>query len=402
MGERLGQSQASNLSDPKPIKLRESCDSCLIAKVKCGKQRPLCKRCLTNGSSCIYSPSSKTGRRNQKRTPNKETDQLQEQISTSTQTGSPITSKVALQGAQSLSGTIQNGDLIDTTRNLLGSEGLSYLDLPYGTDHTASNPFSSSELIDPFMPSFDPEKGFDFSATPSSSSASHVTLDFAMRSLEELQQDARTASRQSPLAGIIPTQPPNPTSAPDHRQNESSWCDCFAACVSTLQTLHTHSCLLSPVQNHGGCPSFDVVLSANKDAIEKCAALLDCKKCVSECGKSVVIMMLATVIGKTISLYRAACLLMFGSTNSMQSSAQLAFGTYKVTGENRQLLEIEILLLDLRRVASVLIAYSEQFCKESATKDDESGVYETLKSYLENNLRHVVQYLTAQKTHVTK
>ena len=49
---------------PKTPKLRESCDSCLIAKVKCSKSRPLCGRCLANGAPCVYSPSSRSGKRN--------------------------------------------------------------------------------------------------------------------------------------------------------------------------------------------------------------------------------------------------------------------------------------------------------------------------------------------------
>ena len=45
-------------------KLRESCDSCLVAKVKCSKTRPVCTRCLANGAACGYSPSSRAGRKN--------------------------------------------------------------------------------------------------------------------------------------------------------------------------------------------------------------------------------------------------------------------------------------------------------------------------------------------------
>lgn len=44
------------------LKYRLSCDECLLAKVKCDKQKPTCERCLGLGRDCVYSPSRKTGR----------------------------------------------------------------------------------------------------------------------------------------------------------------------------------------------------------------------------------------------------------------------------------------------------------------------------------------------------
>lgn len=52
-------------------KLRASCDACAASKVKCNKQHPICARCLTNGSQCIYGVSRKHGKpgRTRKRNP---------------------------------------------------------------------------------------------------------------------------------------------------------------------------------------------------------------------------------------------------------------------------------------------------------------------------------------------
>jgi len=44
-------------------RLRTSCDSCHLSKVKCSKTRPLCSRCLVCGTDCTYSPSARVGRR---------------------------------------------------------------------------------------------------------------------------------------------------------------------------------------------------------------------------------------------------------------------------------------------------------------------------------------------------
>lgn len=43
-------------------KLRSSCNSCGIAKVKCGRERPCCNRCSLQSSACIYGPSRKSGK----------------------------------------------------------------------------------------------------------------------------------------------------------------------------------------------------------------------------------------------------------------------------------------------------------------------------------------------------
>ena len=266
--------------------------------------------------------------------------------------------------------------------------------------------FSPSEFLNPSMNMFEPDKGLNFLAAPFAPSPApeYVAFDTSFPELG-LQSPTTTFTRRSPSAHLglsDHTARLSHTISPSElNRHKTNLCDCFAACVQILQSLHNHSCRLAPAQHKEGL-SFDVVLNSNKDAIESCASLLACTKCVSECGKSVVNMLLATVLGKVISLYRAICLLMFGSSNSLQDTAQLAFGAYKVTGTNRQLLEIEILLLDLRKVRGVLMSYSDRFSEGCPSKDDDNHVYETLKTYLENNLRNLVQYLNAQKSNVSK
>jgi len=44
-------------------RLRQACDSCTAAKVKCDKGRPACRRCLDNDEACQYSPSRRHGKR---------------------------------------------------------------------------------------------------------------------------------------------------------------------------------------------------------------------------------------------------------------------------------------------------------------------------------------------------
>lgn len=55
----------------KRLKLRASCDACAASKVKCSKEHPICARCKTNRSQCIYGVSRKHGKpgRTRKRNP---------------------------------------------------------------------------------------------------------------------------------------------------------------------------------------------------------------------------------------------------------------------------------------------------------------------------------------------
>lgn len=158
--------------------------------------------------------------------------------------------------------------------------------------------------------------------------------------------------------------------------------------------------MLSSTQQ--GSPPFDIVLNINREAMETCSTMLGCANCVSKSGRSISTMMLATIFGKVMSLYRAACFLRFGPSTSMQATAQLAFGAYTVTGENRQLLEIEILLLELRKVETILAVYSERFRNAQAEKDDETSVYNALTAYLDKNLHYIVDFLQIRKGGVSK
>ena len=287
-------------------------------------------------------------------------------------------------------------------------------------DHLPTPPFNHTDFVDSFMPVLNPDNFLAFSTAPSSPRlhAHNLSTSPSVQAMKDCPYGQIRQGFQSPLSAIPfgrsclssngPSRPETAAESNGQRGQDadraivekSQTCDCFAACLQVLQSLHNHSWLLSSTEQGG--PPFDVVLTINKEAIESCATLLGCASCVSKSGKSIATMMLATLFGKVMSLYRAACFLRFGTPNNMQSPAQLAFGAYTVTGENRQLLEIEILLLDLRKVGSVLRVYSERFRNAQAEKDDETSVYNALTSYLDKNLRYIVQFLNARKGVVSR
>lgn len=252
-------------------------------------------------------------------------------------------------------------------------------------------------------------------ASPSISSTSHVsvnpiwtahenhessysTLPYALPSFQippdlmTFGQAALSSTDASPKMAV-----PRANSRPGDRP-KSAGCDCFAVCLQALQTLHNHSWLPNSAQP--GALPFDVVLTINQEAMRGCAAMLECDKCVSRIGSSISTMLLATIFGKIISLYGSACFFRFGASTSNQAVVKLALGAYTLTGEDRRLLEMEIILLELRKVESILLSYQERFrgdASQAEKNKDETGVYNALTHYLDKNLRCILDFLQARK-----
>ncbi|KAL4741244.1 hypothetical protein BDV11DRAFT_203679 [Aspergillus similis] len=54
---------------PKSVKIRQTCNACQQAKIRCDHERPSCKRCQKHNIDCIYSISRRLGRPAKKRDP---------------------------------------------------------------------------------------------------------------------------------------------------------------------------------------------------------------------------------------------------------------------------------------------------------------------------------------------
>ena len=429
----------STSKPPKPVKLRESCDSCLIAKVKCSKARPLCGRCLTNGAPCAYSPSSRSGKRNRNANVNGVTKSIDTPVAqTNGCSKAPESPKSAVPPTTLHSNCLKHPPLYAADRPLLepntGTPPRKSLPLHHDrVDVTASSvesgssaPHDGSFDTSDFLPCPFPQGDFMESIVNDNADPFPATV----LSSPELKPEnmlvnqpwpntAGSCSLYAPIRNTVTTIPthqisfshatqrssiPPACSSPKFSTNYKSThstpdvsqsCDCFASCLIVLQNLHNHSPLLSSKQ-HGG-PPFDIVLTINRDAIDCCSTMLECVTCIPKNGRSISTMILATVFGKVMSLYRAACSLRFGPSSSMHSTTQLAFGAYTVTNENRELLEIEIFLLELRKVECILRVYSERFRDSQIEKNDESGVYNALTTYLNKNLQYIVEFLQMRR-----
>ena len=47
---------------PKSVKVRTTCNACQLAKIRCGHEKPACRRCQKQRTECVYSMSRRLGR----------------------------------------------------------------------------------------------------------------------------------------------------------------------------------------------------------------------------------------------------------------------------------------------------------------------------------------------------
>jgi hypothetical protein len=171
-----------------------------------------------------------------------------------------------------------------------------------------------------------------------------------------------------------------------------SSCNCFSSCLEALQALHNHSGSTTSV------PPFDAVLTVNRKAVEGCALMLNCPKCLSRPGSNTTTMLLATMIVKIISCYRAASQNYFGFTPGPRSQSQplpLTFGTYRVAGEDGRWLEMEILMRELRKLEELFAKFQETARKSEM--EENGGVHTAVTNYLRQSLHFTIEALNMQK-----
>lgn len=433
----LNQSEES-AAPPKVTKFRESCDSCLSAKVKCSKSRPICVRCLSNGAACGYSPSSRAGRKHRNASANEPariTTARRPSAPEFTQTAppTPVYLPTMHPMPENQDHPMEHTNLKfyhDSSSHEGSRRRHSGRDESGSATQAGVDPadfFPTPPFYDDFAESldgFDPHAYFHdlgraaAAASPSISNTSHgsinqiwapqenhecnYTLPYVLPSLQippdlmTIGHTALSSTDASPKMAVPRANSQHPVDTA-----KSAGCDCFAVCLQALQTLHNHSWLPNSAQP--GALPFDVVLTINQVAMRECAKMLECDKCVSKIGSSISTMLLATIFGKIISLYGSACFFRFGAsttTGNNQGVVKLALGAYTLTGEDRRLLEMEIILLELRKVESILLSYQERFRGDASQPEknkDETGVYNALTHYLEKNLRCILDFLQARK-----
>jgi hypothetical protein len=403
-------------------RLRASCDGCFLAKVKCSKARPICSRCLACGIECRYSPSSRAGK------PKSESRGSSPRSSSHDVTGvrsvgvdkniayntshmhQPPEHLFRVNAGWTTPPTSVDGS---ASRHPSMSHGLAMLAVEDRAmnehDHMSTTPDMYVSTM-PWTPPTDLSAPFADGVSASQMSASHarsLSFDMAMPTTmawtDPSAHDMMAYAQVPTPASMASNYFPSPTTTPTIRHASSRHkspsmanmgsCTCFTVCLQSLQAL----------QSSPASPPFDLVLSLNQKAVEGCAAMLACPKCMSRTGSHTSAMLLATVMGKITSFYRNASQSFFDSGalgmnhNSPGNPLGVSLGTYQLNGEDGRWLELEILARELRKLEEVYTRFRE-VCGDLS---DDADVSRALIGYLGQNLGTMLEVVSHRRGDMT-
>jgi len=356
-------------------KLRASCDTCFLAKVRCSKTRPLCSRCLVFGSDCKYSPSSRAGKPKPDGKGSRPSRSQDSPIS-----GVPPSINYQL--------PLMNIDTEDPTTYFLGTDWpttptpelggqenrclIPSPVIPITGDQSGSearSPQGNADLQDPVLywanipptditsPYIDnllqlqPESMADDSDPPP------VALWFDQTDSIHFSNSGPSAPQSSPLINIFL----------DECLARTATCNCFNTCLQALHTL----CNFSAVPP---ASSFDIVLTINQKAMETCSTTLNCPICNSQTDSSLRTMLLGTILQRIILIYQDTSKNYFRPTSGSGNQLQLlplTFGIYRVASEDNRWLQLVIILRDLKKFKGLLTKFQETLMESESRKDVE-------------------------------
>jgi hypothetical protein len=371
-------SRTQEASKPRHSGLRASCDSCFHAKVKCSKARPICSRCLTCGSDCKYSPSSRAGRGGGSQSYISRDMLLPEDSKTSTSAYTTLSMNIDDQHSYSY---MQDTDWPPTPNSMDGrmnSHSISSTTMPIPANESLTeteDSVTNGELFDP---------SFSWTNTPRTDSSGIISLAPWF--------DCQTNFNTSSALGLGPT--PN-FYLSNTKAAKSPTCNCFNTCLQALQALHNNASSTNSV------PSFDIVLAVNRKAVDGCAMMLNCPICLSQSSSSVTTMLLGTIIGMILTIYQDASKNYFGLTPGVGSQAQslpLTFGTYKIASEDGRWLEMEIIMRELKKLKVLFAKFQEPVRTGEWTED--TRMHSAVTNYLWQSLHLTTEVLNMQKDSV--
>ncbi|KAK8138833.1 hypothetical protein PG984_002213 [Apiospora sp. TS-2023a] len=408
-------------------RLRASCDGCFLAKVKCSKARPICSRCLACGIECRYSPSSRAGKPKADASNNNHGHSHPE-INDISGMGDDKTMMYATPTAQSSeqmfrldSGWATPPTSVDgsMSRNPSVSTGLTLLgvDERIMGEHHDGMP-APPDMYTPTMPWTPPTdlscaQYGDVAVSAAHMPGAHVrsqsfdmTMPTPMAWPDPAAHDMMAYSQIPTPASMSSNYFPSPTATPSmrpvptrHKSSSSTInggsCTCFTVCLQSLQALHNAS---SPA-----IPPFDLVLSLNRKAVEGCAAMMACQKCMSRSGTHTAAMLLATVIGKITSFYKNASHTYFDTGNMAVNNGSpggplgFTLGVYQLNGEDGRWLELEILARELRKLEEVYARFRE-VCSELS---EDPEVSRAMLGYLGHTLGSTLDIVSHRKGDMT-
>ncbi|KAE8447935.1 hypothetical protein EG329_010007 [Mollisiaceae sp. DMI_Dod_QoI] len=388
-------------SKPRYSKLRASCDTCFLAKVKCSKTRPICSRCLACGADCNYSPSSRAGKPksagSKAHRPSLSADMAIAEGAVSNRHG-----PIRLNAEHHHTGYGMEAEEAEWTVMLgspdgsMGRRSISSTSLPRAGDDSSGTDSSGNPAL------FDPT--FSWTSTPQTDMSSPYmdnSLHYRSKSMNDgpvpqpsvpWYDHPDAANYSQPAPGLAPV--PNVYMSNPMAKNPT--CNCFNTCLHALGALHNSDAI-------SAASPFDVILTVNQKAVETCSVMLNCPICMSRSGFSSRTMFLGTILGMIIAIYQDASKNYFGATGPGTGTGlahqplPLTFGSYRVASEDVRWLQMEIILRDLKKLKELFAKFQETSVKSES--DEDAGMHSAVTNYLCQSLHHTTESLKSQRNY---
>ncbi|KAF2632156.1 hypothetical protein BU25DRAFT_358845 [Macroventuria anomochaeta] len=399
---------------PKPRKMRASCDACSRAKVKCDKVRPTCQRCGNMSICCNYSPSMRLGKPRKNRNPDGSIIRDITRASSCGPFGSrpEIAPRIASYTVESspepvvdpfyLRPSTPNFQFQDPfTNNFDGNQSPPYSEASWSNEDPIIFQHSTDMMVS--MPQFAPLSPYngaghvrstslqsqpDFLAPIDNGMISPPMASPLLFGLQDQQSlpifEPETFTLSPPLIAAPQPSPALPAPVQNH--------DCTQFAFQILNSLYSPPSSQPVFDDFNGTadglPTLDAVLSANKAAVESLSALLGCP-CSANPHFSTTI---AFSITKILSWYQAIAGVAQDIVSPINSRMEafthtpILLGDFKLEVEDEETFRTQIILNELKKVEKLINMFSECYGKNSNDGID-SGVYTSLESLLRTRVR---------------
>jgi Fungal Zn(2)-Cys(6) binuclear cluster domain/Aflatoxin regulatory protein len=347
--------------------LRDSCDNCYKAKIKCSKAKPDCERCVNRGFQCVYLPSRRrgrtkamTGRRTSQNSP---TRSQRDSMDFGTQSNISAGDLDLLKNLPDLSNfTMPDFDTLDTLPEVTASP----LDF-FASSESAHTLFSEPD-INLAQDLFGTKLNMP-ALTPGASASLGLFTPPASGEITPEGRKPNTFSPESFMAHL-----------------DSLQCDCLSQCLDALNMLY------KPSASWEAPPPFDVIMTMNSWATNQCSSTLNCMRCFSRGENSSLAMLLGTLLTKILAYYQAAILCT--SVQGENNLTRLMLGSFPVDVNAEQRLKLDILGPEMQKLQPLLGRFSD-LC-DRVRDENSAELFQSLPENLENDLLHMTRLFQQQ------
>ncbi|MCJ1292719.1 hypothetical protein MMC34_004272 [Xylographa carneopallida] len=275
-------------------KLRQTCDPCRKAKVRCNRKSPICSRCLASGASCDYGISNRGGRW-------KNGEKMGVRVafddSSPEQQQHPPAAGSSSSMFESYLPDASSAAMTHFPTGETAAEGSCWQQQQQDHDIWSYDPITIGPLT-PFRQFSTPSTPTTHSSSSSLSSIWPPNLSSSSSTTSSSSTSADNHKFQHAFPSSMAPSPPD-KQAPMH-------CSCLVIMLQMLQNLHQ-----SFPQAQSG-PSSDlptlnyaIVLDMNEDATSCCATMLRCPACKAADDSIDAFIVLAALLRKVLSLTEA-------------------------------------------------------------------------------------------------